>query len=97
MKLQHFQKENQTLPDENISKRNIIETVLNQNDELLKISQLSTNNRKNSTQGILCHQYYVINNFDTVISPNRFETLFNEEVNYNAVDIDMNNIIIVMI
>ena len=30
-------------------------------------------------------------NFDTIISPNRFETLFNEEVNYNPVDIDMNN------
>ena len=56
IKLQHSQKENQTLRDENISKRNIIETVLNQNNELLKISQLSTNNRKNSSQGVLCHQ-----------------------------------------
>ena len=42
----HFQKENQNLRDENISKKNIIETVLSQNNELLKISQLSTNNRK---------------------------------------------------
>ena len=56
MKLQHFQKENQTLRDENISKRNIIETVLNQNNELLKISQLSKNKKKTSLKG-----YYVIN------------------------------------
>ena len=105
MKLQYFQKENQTLRDENISKR--IEAVLNQNNELLKISQPLTNNRKNSTQGILRHQSAksdvfqksgkntsnksFSNNFDTIISPNHFETLFNEEVNYNAVDIDINN------
>lgn len=36
MKLQNFQKENQILRDEKISKRSILDTVLNQNNKLLK-------------------------------------------------------------
>ena len=70
MKLQHFQKANQTLQDGNLSKRNITETVLNQNNELLKISQLSTNNRRNSTK-----EYYVINPLKVMCSKNLVKIL----------------------
>ena len=37
IKLPHLQKENQTLRDYHISKRSITQTVLNQNNELLKL------------------------------------------------------------
>ena len=37
-KLQYLEKENQSLKEENENKRKIIETVLNQNDELLKLN-----------------------------------------------------------
>lgn len=37
IKLPHLQKENQTLRDDHISKRSITQTVLNQNNELLKL------------------------------------------------------------
>ena len=55
-KLQLFQKEKKTLRDENINKQSKIETVFNQNNELLNLSQLSTNNRKISTKGRLSHE-----------------------------------------
>ena len=37
-KLQCYERENQTLKDENVSKKNIIETILNQNNELIKLN-----------------------------------------------------------
>ena len=37
-KLQYLEKENESLKEENENKRKIIETVLNQNNELLKLS-----------------------------------------------------------
>ena len=37
-KLQCYERENQTLKDENASKKNIIETILNQNNELIKLN-----------------------------------------------------------
>ena len=36
--LQYLEKENQSLKEENENKRKIIETVLNQNNELLKLN-----------------------------------------------------------
>ena len=37
-KLQCYERENQILKDENASKKNIIETILNQNNELIKLN-----------------------------------------------------------
>ena len=37
--LQYLQRENQPLKEENENRRRIIETVLNQNNELLKLNQ----------------------------------------------------------
>ena len=46
MKLQNFQKQNQILRDENIGKRSILDTVLNQNNKLLNLIQISIKSRK---------------------------------------------------
>ena len=42
-KLQCYERENQTLKDENASKKNIIETILNQNNKLTKLNNLICN------------------------------------------------------
>ena len=47
-KLQYLEKENQSLKEENENKRKIIETVLNQNKELLKLNH-EIHNKNNVT------------------------------------------------
>ena len=48
-KLQCYERENQTLNDENAIKKNLIETILNQNNELIKLNNSICNRNQTGT------------------------------------------------
>ena len=50
-RLQSYERENQSLKDENVNKKNVIDTILHQNNELLKLNHAVSNRNQTENDG----------------------------------------------